>query len=173
MNRHLRNENGTSTIVGIFTIVILGIIAAALVSAFIYLPQQLKAPYASITIESAKIINTSNGTIIQKVTLVHRMGETVNVSEINIITSINGEPLKNQLLGLPRTSAKGYNGIGGVLSGWSGDTTWNAGDTGTFNIATGTTGRKLRPGDKIVVKIIHVPSNLVITESVSSVVEEK
>jgi hypothetical protein len=110
---------------------------------------------ANIDIES---VNRSN----QEVVLVHRGGDSFDVSEISIFISVNGETIPHNLIELPMNSTTGFGAPGGVLHGWSNDNFWDPGDTGDFNIAK-TTNRELNSGDLLKVTIYHRPSETIIT----------
>lgn len=125
-----------------------------------------KAPYASIVVESTQL----NGSI-QRVTMIHQGGDSVNVSDIKIVTLVNNEPLKYQLDDLPRSvGIKGYNGAGGAIAK-STDPIWEAGEIGWYNIAK-STNRVLHAGDKVNVKIIYKTSGTIITSSYTTVIDK-
>lgn len=105
----------------------------------------------------------------QEVVLVHRGGDSFDVSEISIFISVNGVTLEKNLIDLPYFSPPGFGALSGVLWEPSGatannsyDNIWDPGDTGEFNIA-GTNSLKFDQGDLLKVTIYHRPSETIIT----------
>ena len=98
----------------------------------------------------------------QEVVLVHKGGNSFDVSEISIFISINGEDIPKNLIELPTLGASGFNDIGGVLCTWSNDNYWNPGDHGFFKI-NGSTNKHINPGDSISIVIFHRLSGSIIS----------
>jgi FlaG/FlaF family flagellin (archaellin) len=159
----LLSEVAVSPSVGTLLLVALGVIMAVSVMGIAGIMHLSKAPYAVLDVK-AEI--TESG--LQRITLTHRGGDVVVLSEIKIVTEVNGVPLQIQLPGFPLKSCvgfAGFKGAGGVLCS-KGDY-WQVGDTGWFNIAK--KNRRLKVGDVVKVTVVHKPSGLVISVSEAQV----
>ena len=158
--KSINNDSGISQVIGVILITAIVVAASAIAYATVNIYELKQSVIANIDIES---VNTSN----QEVVLVHRGGDSFDVSEISIIISINGEMLDNNLEDLP--VAGGITGFYGALGGvfWgtptnqSHDNIWDSGDTGDFKIAK--SNRELHPGDFLKVTIYHRPSETIIS----------
>ena len=158
--KSINNDSGISQVIGVILITAIVVAASAIAYATVNIYELKQSVIANIDIES---VNTSN----QEVVLVHRGGNSFDVSEISIIISINGEMLDNNLEDLP--VAGGITGFYGALGGvfWgtptnqSHDNIWDSGDTGDFKIAK--SNRELHPGDFLKVTIYHRPSETIIS----------
>ena len=152
--KSISNDSGMSQVIGVILITALVVAASAIAYAAVNVYELEQPVIANINIES---VNTSN----QEVVLVHRGGNSFDVSEISIIISVNGETIPHNLIELPVNSTTGFGAPGGVLHGWSNDNFWDSGDTGDFRIAK--SNRELHPGDLLKVIIYHRPSERIIT----------
>ena len=158
---NIDNDSGMSEVMGVILITAIVVVASGIVYTVVTGYELEQPVIANIDIES---VNTSN----QEVVLVHRGGDSFDVSEISIIISINGETLEKNLIYLPATGTpNGFShALGGVFwgtpSNQSYDNIWDSGDTGDFNIA-GTNSLKFNPGDLLKVTIYHRPSETIIT----------
>ena len=160
--KNINNDSGISEVVGVILITAIVVVASVVVYAAINVYNLEQPVIANIDIES---VNTSN----QEVVLVHRGGDSFNVSEISIFISVNGETLGYNLIELPAGSTTGFFGfLGGVLwkpsgatSSYAHDNIWDPGGTGDFRIAK--SNRKLHPGDLLKVTIYHRPSGMIIS----------
>ena len=158
--KSIKNDSGISEVMGVILITAIVVVASGIVYTMVTGYELEQPVIANIDIES---VNLSN----QKVVLVHRGGNSFDVSEISIFISVNGETLDNNLDDLPvagpHTGFYGF--LGGVLWGTptnqSHDNIWDSGDTGDFKIAEGN--RKLYTGDLLKVTIYHRPSETIIT----------
>ncbi|MCL7475429.1 MAG: type IV pilin N-terminal domain-containing protein [Methanosarcinales archaeon] len=155
------NDSGISPVIGIILITFLVVIFSAAAYAVVG-SYSLKEPViADIEIISTDVSN-------QEVVLVHRGGQSFDVSEISILISINGETLEKNLMDLPITGTPpGFlHSVGGVLWGTptnqTHDNIWDPGDKGDFNIA-GTNSDKFNPGDLLMVTVYHRPSGTIIS----------
>ena len=153
--RKFDNDSGISPVIGIILIIaitlVLSVVVYATVSAY-----EVKEPvFASIEIES---VNLSN----QEVVLVHKGGDSFEVSDISIMISVNGATIPHNLIDLPASSIVGFGAPGGVLHVWSGDNKWNAGDRGWFKINENTN-QKINSSDLLVINILHRPTNTIIS----------
>ena len=159
--KNINNDNGISEVVGVILITAIVVVASVVVYAAFNVYNLEKPVIANIDIESVDLSNY------QEVVLVHRGGDSFDVSEISIFISVNGETLDNNLEVLPVAGGTtGFFGaLGGVLWGTptnqSHDNIWDSGDTGDFRIAK--CNRKLHPGDQLKVTIYHRPSGTIIT----------
>jgi len=161
--KNINNDNGISEVVGVILITAIVVVASVVVYTAFNVYNLEQPVLANIDIES---VNTSN----QEVVLVHRGGDSFDVSEISIFISVNGETLDYNLIELPAGSTTGFSGfLGGVLKKPSGATSsyghdnfWDPGDTGDFNIA-GTNNPNLHSGDLLKVTIYHRPTGAIIS----------
>ena len=153
--KSINNDSGMSEVMGVILITAIVVVASGIVYTMVTGYELEQPVIANIDIES---VNLSNN---QEVVLVHRGGNSFDVSEISIFISVNGETLEKNLIDLPDFNVPGFNNVGGVLHIWSNDNCWDSGDTGDFKIAEGN--RKLDPGDLLKVTIYHCPSETIIT----------
>ena len=154
--KNINNDNGISEVVGVILITAIVVVASVVVYAAFNVYNLEKTVIANIDIESVDLSNY------QEVVLVHRGGDSFDVSEISIFISVNGVTIPHNLIELPVNSTIGFGSPGGVLHGWSNDNFWDPGDTGNFNIAT-TTNQELNSGDLLKVTIYHRPSGMIIS----------
>ena len=155
--KSINNDSGISGVIGVILMTAIVVAASAVVYSVVGAYELEQPVIANIDIESVDLSN-------QEVVLVHRGGDSFDVSEISIIISINGETLKKNLIELPVVGTPpGFSGgLGGVLQGWSNDNCWDSGDTGDFNIA-GTNNPNLHSGDLLKVTIYHRPTGAIIS----------
>jgi len=158
--KSINNDSGMSEVMGVILITAIVVVASGIVYTMVTGYELEQPVIANIDIES---VNLSN----QKVVLVHRAGDSFDVSKISIFISVNGETLDNNLEDLPvaGTTTGFLEPLGGVLWGTptnqSHDNVWDPRDTGYFKIAK--SNRKLHPGDLLKVTIYHRPSETIIT----------
>ena len=161
--RKFDNDSGISPVIGIILIIAITLVLSVVVYATISVYEVKEPVFAIIEIES---VNVSN----QEVVLVHRGGNSFDVSDINILISINGETLEKNLINLPDFQPVGFNDpLSGVLwkpsgatANYNHDNIWDLGDKGDFNIA-GTNSKQFKTGDLLTVTIYHRPTNTIIS----------
>ena len=159
--KSINNDSGISEVVGVILITAIVVAASAIVYAAVNIYDLEQPVIANVDIESVDLSNH------QEVVLVHRGGDSFDVSEISIFISVNGETLDNNLENLPVVgSTTGFFGaLGGVLWGTPAnqnhDNIWDPVDTGVFRIAK--SNRELHPGDNVKVTIYHRPSGAIIS----------
>ncbi len=161
--KSISNDSGMSQVIGVILITALVVAASAIAYAAVNVYELEQPVIANIDIESVDLSNH------QEVVLVHRGGNSFDVSKISIFISVNGESLEKNLIDLPDFSPAGFGALGGVLWKPSGatanndhDNIWDPGDLGDFNIAK-TTNRELNSGDLLKVTIYHRPSGAIIS----------
>ena len=154
--KNINNDSGISEVVGVILITAIVVVASVVVYAAINVYNLEQPVIANIDIES---VNTSN----QEVVLVHRGGDSFDVSDVSIIISVNGETLKMNLINLPDSNIAGFKYVGGVLHSWSNDNYWDSGDKGNFNIAGTNSPSSFNSGDLLKVTIYHRPSGMIIS----------
>ena len=160
---NIDNDSGISQVMGVILITAIVVVASGIVYTMVTGYELEQPVIANIDIES---VNLSNN---QEVVLVHRGGDSFDVSEISIFISVNGEALEKNLIELPCDHPPGFFGppsgvlhkLSGTTENYGHDNTWDSGDTGDFKIAEGN--RKLDPGDFLKVTIYHRPSETIIT----------
>lgn len=156
------NNSGMSIVIGVILITLIVIVSSVVAYAVVTTYRLEEPVIADIEIQSTNISNN------QEVVLIHRGGDSFDVSDISIVISVNGVTLKNNLFDLPVTGTPyGFtHALGGVLWGTptnqSHDNIWDPGDTGDFNIAKNNN-TKLIPGDMVRVVVVHKPSGTVIS----------
>lgn len=159
--KSINNDSGISQVIGVILITAIVVVASGIAYAAVNVYELEQPVIANIDIES---VNLSN----QEVVLVHRGGNSFDVSDVSIVISVNGATLKNNLIDLPVTGTPyGFShALGGVLWGTptnqSHDNIWDSGDTGDFNIAK-SNNTILKSGDQLKVTIYHRPSETIIT----------
>lgn len=152
--KNIDNDSGISEVIGVILITAIVVVASGIAYTVVTIYELKQPVIANIDIES---VNLSN----QELVLVHRGGDSFDVSEISIIISVNGETIPHNLIELPVNSTIGFGAIGGVLHGWSNDNFWDPEDTGDFCIAK--SNRELYTGDLLKVTIYHHPTGAIIT----------
>jgi flagellin-like protein len=159
--KSINNDSGISGIIGVVMITAIVVAASAITYAAVSVYDLEQPVIANIDIENVDLSNH------QEVVLVHRGGDSFNVSKISIFISVNGETLDNNLVDLPVAGGTTgfYGALGGVLWGTTTnqnhDNIWDTGDTGDFRIAK--SNRELNPGDMVKVTIYHHPSETIIS----------
>ena len=159
--KSISNDSGMSEVIGVILITALVVAASAIAYAAVNVYELEQPVIANINIESVDLSNH------QEVVLVHRGGNSFDVSKISIFISVNGETLDNNLEDLPVVGGITgfYGALGGVFWGTptnqSHDNIWDSGDMGDFRIAK--SNRELHPGDLLKVTIYHRPSETIIS----------
>ena len=154
--KSINNDSGISGVIGVILITAI-VVSASAVAYTVVSAYDLEQPViAHIDIESVDISN-------EEVVLVHRGGDSFNVSDVSIIISVNGETLEKNLINLPAFSVAGFNSVGGVLHSWSNDNYWDSGDKGNFNVAGTNDPSSFNSGDLLKVTIYHRPSGAIIS----------
>lgn len=151
---------GTSPVVGVLFLVALTLILAGILAGTIGggIPLE-RAPTASVSMDE---VDSSENRIV----LIHDGGDSIDVSEIEILTYVNGEPLEKQLRSLPAFGAPGYlwpPNPGPIFKGTS-DHTWEVGETSSYRIASTNSPSGFDSSDSVTVKIVHRPSGSLISE---------
>jgi flagellin-like protein len=160
--RKFENDSGISPVIGIILIIAITLVLSVVVFATVNAYEVKEPVFANIEIESVNISNQ------QEVVLVHKGGDSIDISDISIMISVNGETLKNNLKNLPVTGTPyGFShALGGVFWGTPGnqshDNIWDPGDKGGFNIAT-SNNTVLNSGDQLKVTIVHRPTHTIIS----------
>ena len=161
--KNIDNDSGMSEVMGVILITAIVVVASGIVYTVVTGYELEQPVIANIDIES---VNASN----EEVVLVHRGGDSFDVSEISIFISVNGETLEKNLIDLPDFSPAGFDPLEGVLHKLSGatanyshDNIWDPGDTGDFNIAGTNSPNNFESGDLLKVTIYHRPSETIIT----------
>jgi len=157
-----KDHSATSPVMGILLLVAITMLMAVVIAGFALTTKMpAHTPQAIIAIDSATLYKSTgnHSTTLQHVVLYHKGGDSFNVSDIKVTIVVNGEVLPHGLDNLPRGSATGFNGLGGVFHNWTGGAPiWDVGEKASMNIATGDTGRPLKDGDKVTVIITYKPS---------------
>ena len=137
------SRRAVSPVVGVVLLVAVTVVLAAVVGAFaIGVDNGGNAPEAAITAE-----RTGN-----EINLTHHSGDPLDVTELTVRISIDGEPLDKQ----PDVPATGVAGFRGPPSGpfnAKSDDRWTAGETASLTIASTTNSPQPSAGSRVTVKI--------------------
>jgi len=98
-----------------------------------------------------------------RVVLVHDGGDPLNVSQLEILTYVNGEPLEKQLEDPPYYGVSGFGSIAGEIHSWR-DGIWEVSETCSYEIAKTTNSPQISKGDTVTVKVVHTASETVVSE---------
>lgn len=154
-------EGGASPVIGVILLVALTLIlAAAIFSASVPVIAFDRAPTARISIDE---VDPST----EKVVVVHGGGDSFNISEVKVLTYIDGELLKYPLEREPGQTGYYFGDIDdpGPIYKWSSDKAWDVGDACKFQVASTNSPSDIEPGDSVSVKVVHEPSGSLIAES--------
>ena len=154
--KSISNDSGISGVIGVILITAIVVGASAVVYSVVGAYELEQPVIANIDIESVDLSN-------EEVVLVHRGGDSFNVSDVSIIISLNGDTLEKNLINLPAFSIAGFNSVGGVLHSWSNDNYWDPGDKGSFNVAGTNDPSSFNSGDLLKVTIYYRPSGTIIS----------
>lgn len=155
------NNSAVSPVIGV--ILLIAITVASSGAAFVLMNSyELEKPV--ITLIDIGGTDLSNH---QEIILVHKGGDPIDITQIDILISINDEMLDHNLINLPVIGGITgfYGALGGVFwgspSNQSHDNIWGPGEYGNFKIAS--SNAVLKPGDRIKVTIVHNPTNMIIS----------
>lgn len=154
--KSVNNDSGISEVIGVILITVIVVVASAVAYTVVSAYDLEQPVIANIDIESVDMSN-------QEVVLVHRGGNSFDVSDVSIIISVNGETLDKNLINLPAFNVAGFNSVGGVLHSWSNDNYWDSGDRGNFNVAGTNNPSSFNSGDLLKVTIYHRSSRAIIS----------
>jgi FlaG/FlaF family flagellin (archaellin) len=155
------NDSGVSPIIGIILITAITVASFAIAYSAVNTFGLTEPVIANLDINSIDVSNH------QEVVLLHRGGDSFDVSEISIFITVNNEMLDNNLIDLPVAGGTTgfYGTLGGVLWGspqnQSHDNIWDPGDYGTFYIAN--SNAVLEPGDQVKVTIVYRVNDMIIS----------
>lgn len=156
-------ERGVAPVIGIVTMVLITVVLAALVGGMFFGVGLENPPEASIVADAT--YDGANGTT--RVSLTHRSGDRLDVTDLTVRVAINGEPLEHQ----PTVPDVGMDGFrhapSGPFNGGNGstDTVWTAGEVAGFEIA-GTNEPIPTPGDRLTVRIFADGHPVVVRDTI-------
>ncbi|MCP1715839.1 flagellin-like protein [Methanocalculus alkaliphilus] len=176
-----RDEEGVAPIIGVLLLVALTILLSAILLSSLQPVLPEKPPFTA-AVEGRLTIGheIGMGTTSQFVELYHRAGDPVPVRDMELVVMVHrgGNMLRyERISGFPVTrfglattegddltdkSALGEARLGALHPNRDG--IWGAGDTIGFRIKTGGGGITLLPGDTVQVRIVHIPSQLIIVD---------
>lgn len=141
-------DRGTSPVVGVVLLAAITVILAGSVAATLGSVSTPDAPtFASI--------DGHTDADDDRIVLVHRSGDPLDVEELDLFISVEGEPLENQT-DVPFSGTDGFDGApSGPFNAASSDHVWRAGDRASLVIAAGTNDPTPDPGDRVTVTISH------------------
>jgi flagellin-like protein len=179
MKTSMNSARGVSSVIGVVLMVAVAVILAAAVGTFaLGFTNAIQEPAPQVANADAKLIADISGGGDQKVRITHRGGDTVNVSNLEIVVSFSDSSKRSRLVGIPTDKIEasdfegddiwdGRNGIGtkGALAPSDpegADGKWSSGEFIEFRITSGSV--PLSPGDRVYVKIVHEPSGNVLID---------
>ncbi|RSD35126.1 MAG: hypothetical protein CI953_337 [Methanohalophilus sp.] len=168
----MKDEKAISPVVGIMLMIaitiVLGVTLIFFATAF-----EMQEPAPFVAHSSGELVRDVDGSVDQKVYLYHEGGESITVSDMEVVVDatevcgkharIVGLPVQNSLdssniEGETGMLDKGVSGLAGAIK----EAEFSAGEMMMFRINNGKC--PLEKGDQITVKIIHTPTNTVIIE---------
>lgn len=175
------DERAAAPVIGVILLVALTILIAAILVSSLHPVLQQKPPFTA-AVEGRLTIGheTGMGSASQFVELYHRAGDPIPVNDIALIVMVHrdGNMLRSERIsGFPITrfslattdgddltdkSSLGEARLGALHPNRGG--IWNAGSTIGFRIKTGGGGITLLPGDTVQVRIVHIPSQLIVVD---------
>lgn len=169
-------DRGVSSVIAVVFMVAVTVILAAAVGAFVLdVGTTTQEPTPQVANADAEF-RVTGGTD-QFVRITHRGGDTVDVSDIEIVVSFSEHPERSRLVGAPTATIDSddfegddvwdgsYDGIGGALASnepAGSDGEWSSGETLEFRIASGDV--DVNPGEIVSVTVVHEPSRNVLLE---------
>jgi flagellin-like protein len=167
----MHSTRGVSSVIGVVLLVAVVVILAAAVGTFaLEFTNATQEPAPQVANAEAEFLVT--GGFDQTVRITHRGGDTVDVSDLEIVVSFSASSKRSRLVGAPTDKigtgdfegddiwSFGFGGIGGELE--TGDGQWSSGEAIEFRIASGDV--DVKPGEKVFVKVIHEPTESVLID---------
>lgn len=128
--------------------VLVTVLLAALVGGMLFGFGIENPPEAAITADAERPVG--EGT---QVSLTHTSGDTLDVNDLVIRVTVEGEPLTHQPT-VPATGMTGYDGTpDGPFNAGSADHEWSAGEVAGFEIAEATNAPQPTVGDRITIRV--------------------
>ncbi|TKX78975.1 type IV pilin [Halorubrum sp. SD626R] len=153
--RRSRSDRGTAPVAGVLLLAITVVLAGGVVAAAMDAPPE-PAPSAVLSLSVTD----------DRITVAHRGGDPLDVTELTVRVRVDGEPLARQP-SLPFFSAAGFRpGPSGAFNTASGNVL-RAGDTASFRVA-GTNRPTLEPGRTVAVELSVDGRPVASLEAVSS-----
>lgn len=177
-NRGLSSVVGTVTLVALVVLLATGVLAAGMAMASLSDPP----PAATIEAEAATAACVGCGPADQVVRLSHRNGDPLPMADLEFVVAVpDRNPARLVDLPLPTNCLRDghvegpdlFDGrcgrVGGSLTavGSDADGTWSAGEAVRFRLQKSAV--RLSPDDDVTVRIVHTPSDSVVTERTVSV----
>lgn len=137
-------DRGLSPVIGVMLLVALAVLLSASIG--LMAPTLGSEPPPTATLTTA--VDDENN----RIAITHRGGETLRVSNLEVVVEIDGHKLRHQPP-VPFFSAKGFeSGPTGPFNSAS-DGSWRAGETAAFRIA-GTNEPTLGPDSSVTVRLV-------------------
>lgn len=172
------SERGVSSVIAVVLMVAVTIVLSVAVGAFVFsITESQQEPAPQVANADATLVADVAGGTDQTVRITHRGGDTVNVSDMEVVVSFADHPEHSRLVGAPTAMIDAddyegddiwdgrYGGIGGALASnepEGSDGEWSSGEALEFRIANRYV--SLDPGDTVTVTVVHEPSGSVILE---------
>ncbi|EMA53881.1 type IV pilin [Halococcus thailandensis] len=137
------SRRAVAPVVGVVLLVGVTVVLATIVGAFaIGIGDSGTAPEAAITADR-------DG---NELTLTHHSGDALDVTELTVRISVDGEPLEKQP-DVPFVGTDGFNGTPSGPFNPESDPQWTAGETASLTIASTTNAPQPTAGSQVTVKI--------------------
>jgi FlaG/FlaF family flagellin (archaellin) len=167
-----------SPVVSTVLLVAVVVILASTVSVVTFgLTSQVDEPAPVVAQSSGQLVRDVSGGADQIVNVTHEAGDTIQVEHIEVAVDASDAcgkrgrlvDLPDEAVGRPSPDQiegddifDDYSPDGGALDPTTGDTEFSAGDTIRFRLTSGEC--PLAEGDRITVRIVHLPSGAVVIE---------
>lgn len=139
-------DRATASVVGVVLLVAVAVLSAAALASGLW-----GADALSPADPSRAVLDASANATADRVTLVHRGGDALDVTNLRVRVTVDGEPLVHQPP-VPFFAAEGFDpGPTGPFN-VAGDDRWTAGERASFALA-GTNAPLLEPGVRVTVRV--------------------
>jgi flagellin-like protein len=169
------SRRGVSSVVGVILVVALVVILAGVVGTYgLGFVEDLRNPAPNVAESEGELLSDAEDwRDAQIVRLEHVAGDSVRVTDIEIVVEATACSKRSRIVNLPTNTLYSDNFEGDdIFSGKSpyegelrkdADGTWTAGETIRFRLASGEC--EIDPGETLTIRIVHVPSNSIIVET--------
>lgn len=174
----MERERAVSSVVAVVLMVAMTVIMAAAVGSFVLDVAGVdRGPAPQVANADAELQADVAGGTDQTVRITHRGGDTVDVSDLEVVVAFSDSPKRSRLTGVPtpRIGASdyegddlwdgSYGGVGGALASdepAGSDGEWSSGESLVFRVANDDV--SLDAGDRVTVTVAHEPSGTVLLE---------
>jgi len=167
-------DRGVSPVVGVVLVVGLTVLLAATVAGLASVDAGIREPAPGAAVD-AELSATDGWPDGQRLRLVHRAGERLAVADLAVVVTLPRVDASPRLTGLPTRRLAGEHvdgrdifdgtnaGVDGALDAADSDGYWTSGEATSVRIAQRAV--DVRPGDRVVVRVIHRPTGGVVARA--------